>query len=256
MQSSHNITPRAPDGHGLASVPELPPLQVINFAQFELSYHFEAGPSGIRQIDLYVTRDDGRTWTKWSTHDGKESPLNVNLQPRFDQRADGKYGLKLVPVSGAGLSDEPPRPGTAPDFRVLIDTIPPVVRIYPPEADPNNRQVLYLIWTITEENLAKDPVSLEWSESPNGPWRSVVAGDAIIAAGGGQSSQTTTRIANTGRYAWTIPANLPTHMVYLKVTAWDAAGNKSEVVTPEPILVDLTKPTARIHGVRPPQGRP
>ena len=45
-------------------------------------------------------------------------------------------------------------------------------------------------------------------------------------------------------------------MVYLKVTAWDAAGNRSEVVTPEPILVDLTKPLAHIQGVQPAQNRP
>jgi hypothetical protein len=180
----------------------------------------------------------------------------VNLQSRYDQRADGRYGLKLVPVSGAGLSDEPPRPGSPPDFRVLVDTVPPVIRIYPPVAEPSNRQVLNLIWSIHEENPGKDPVSLEWSDSPTGPWRSVVANDAIVTAGGGQAQQTATRIPNTGRYAWSIPANLPTHMVHLKVTAWDAAGNKSEVVTPEPILVDLTKPRARIQGVQPAQPRP
>jgi hypothetical protein len=234
-----------------AAQPELPAPQVINFARFDLPYQVEAGPSGVRQIDLYVTRDDGRTWARWSQHDGKESPLKVNLQTRYDQRADGKFGLKLVPVSGAGLSDEPPRPGTPPDFRVLIDTVPPVIRIYPPVADPTNRQVLNLVWAVSEENLGKDPVALEWSDAPTGPWRSVVTGDAIVTAGGGQAPQTATRIANTGRFAWSIPQNLPTHMVYLRVTAWDAAGNKSEVVTPEPILVDLTKPRARIQGVQP-----
>jgi hypothetical protein len=244
-------------GASVAATPqELPPSQVINFTRFELPYQIEAGPSGVRQIDLYVTRDDGRTWAKWSQHDGKESPLKVNLQTRFDQRAYGRYGFKLVPVSGAGLSDEPPRPGTPPDFRVQVDTVPPLIKIYRPEADPNNRHVLSLVWSISEENLGKDPVSLEWSDTPAGPWRSVVSGDAVVAAAGGQNVQTATRIANTGRYAWSIPPNLPSHMVYLKVTAYDAAGNKSELVTPEPILVDLTKPRARIQGVQPAQTRP
>jgi hypothetical protein len=43
--------------------------------------------------------------------------------------------------------------------------------------------------------------------------------------------------------------------VYLKFTAWDLAGNRSEVVTPNPILIDLTKPKARIQGISPSGGR-
>ena len=40
--------------------------------------------------------------------------------------------------------------------------------------------------------------------------------------------------------------------VYLKASARDAAGNVKEVVTREPILVDLTKPRAKISGIVPP----
>jgi hypothetical protein len=45
-----------------------------------------------------------------------------------------------------------------------------------------------------------------------------------------------------------VPAGLPPR-VYLKVTARDAAGNIREVVTRDPILVDLVKPKARISGI-------
>jgi len=45
--------------------------------------------------------------------------------------------------------------------------------------------------------------------------------------------------------------------VYLKVTARDAAGNTTEQVTREPILIDLTKPRAKITGIGTnPVGRP
>ena len=53
-------------------------------------------------------------------------------------------------------------------------------------------------------------------------------------------------IMNTGQYLWPLPAGMPTHRVYLRVTATDRAGNRSEVVTREPITVDLMKPKARI----------
>ena len=46
----------------------------------------------------------------------------VNLRPRADVSADGTYGFRLVATSGAGLSDDPPRPGSPADFRVQVDT--------------------------------------------------------------------------------------------------------------------------------------
>jgi hypothetical protein len=238
------------------ATPEPPPAQIINFTRFELPYQLEAGPSGVRQVDLYVTRDDGRSWVKWSQHDGKEVPLKVNLESRLDARPDGTYGFKLVAMSGAGLCEEPPRPGTPPDLRVQVDTVPPLISIYQPEADPANREVLVLRWSVTDKNLGKDPVALEWSEHPTGPWRPVTAGDSLVPVAAGQSPAGPQRVANTGRFAWKIPPNLPTHLVYLKVTAWDAAGNKSEIATDKPILVDLVKPRARIQGILPAQTRP
>jgi hypothetical protein len=35
----------------------------------------------------------------------------------------------------------------------------------------------------------------------------------------------------------------------LKVSARDMAGNISEVTTPQPIIVDLNRPVARIQGI-------
>jgi hypothetical protein len=42
--------------------------------------------------------------------------------------------------------------------------------------------------------------------------------------------------------------------VYLKVCAKDAAGNVQQVITREPILIDLIKPRAKINGIVPPVG--
>jgi hypothetical protein len=229
---------------------EMPAAQVINFVKFDLPYQIEAGPSGISRVDLYVTRDDGATWTKWSEHDGRESPLKVALDRRYNPQPEGTYGFRLLPVSGAGLSDTPPSRGTPPELRVQVDLTPPVIKIYQPEADANQRDVLVLKWEATDKNFGKEPIALEWSEGPSGPWKPVVGGDSLVPVAAGNSGGPV-RIANTGSYGWKLPANLPTHKVYLKVTAWDLAGNKSEVATPSPILVDLVKPRARIQGIVP-----
>jgi hypothetical protein len=251
--------PIAEVGPGIAS-PAPPPAapapsaQFINFLRFDLQYQLESGPSGISRIDLYVTRDDGRTWERWSQHDGRESPLKVLLDARYrqpSQQLEGDYGFRLVPVSGAGLTDGAPAPGSAPEMRVHVDVTPPMIKVFQPVADPANRNVLTLRWEATDRNFGRDPILIEYSEAPGGPWKPVTAPEPVTPVLAGPGQQGALRIPNTGSYAWQLPAGMATHKVYLKFTAWDAAGNRSEVATPSPVMVDLTTPRARIQGILP-----
>ena len=239
-------------GPATAPAPETTTATLTKSPRFDLNYQLEGGPSGISKIDLYVTRDDGRTWIRWSTHPGTENPLKVVLDTRFNQEIEGEYGLKLVPVSGAGLADSAPASGTAPEMKVHVDTTAPMIKVFQPTADAVNRQALVLHWEATDKNFGKDPLSIEYSEHPNGPWKSVAAGnDAVVPVAGGGGPNPVIRLANTGSYSWVPPVNLTQPKVYLRFTAWDLAGNKSEVTTPNPVLVDLTKPKARIQGISP-----
>jgi hypothetical protein len=234
IATSGGPPPAAP---GPAAAADTGSVQHVRFTQFQLQYQLDAGPSGVRHIDLYVTRDDGRTWTRWSQHDGKENPLRVNLAGRGGAAVDGPYGFKLVSVSGANISDDVPAAGTPPDVRVLVDTTPPVIRIYPLEADPASRGALVLRWQAADANLSEaSPIGIEWSDTPVGPWR-VVGGPDPAA-----------RVSNRGSYSWQLPPNLPTHLLYFKFTATDPAGNRSEAITP-PQTVDLVRPRARIQSV-------
>lgn len=231
-----------------------PPLaQYSRSPRLDLNYALDGGPSGVARIDLYVTRDDGRSWVKWSTHDGRETPLKVVLDTRFNKEVEGDYGFVLVPVSGAGLSEPAPTAGTAPETRVRVDVSPPVIKVFQPTADAANRNALLLHWEATDRNFGKEPIVIEYSEQPNGPWRAVNGADVVPVAGGGVKD--IPRLENTGSYSWQPPITLATPKVYLKFTAWDLAGNRSEVITPNPILVDLTKPKARIQGISPSGGR-
>ena len=214
--------------------------QMSKSPRFELNYTLDVGPSGVARVDLYVTRDDGRSWIKWSTHDGRENPLKVILDTRFNKEVEGDYGLALVPTSGAGLSESAPSANTNPELRVRVDMTAPVIKVYQPTADPNNKHALLLNWEATDANFGKEPIAIEYAEDPRGPWKSVSAPDAVSVQH---------RIDNTGSYSWQPPMTLTTPKVYLRFTAWDTAGNKSDAVTPNPILVDLTKPKARIQGI-------
>ena len=221
--------------------------QVINSLRFDLNYQVEQrGPSGISRVDLWVTRDDGKSWVWWSQHDGREAAVKVNLGTSSNSQPEGLYGFRLVPVSGAGLSEATPVANDAPDMRVVVDVTAPVVKIFPAIADPSAPDALMLQWEATDKNFGDDPISLEWCDTPSGPWKPVATALSSDAPNGlGVMAK---RLPNTGRYSWHVPTGLPPR-VYLKVTAKDAAGNTTEQVTREPILIDLTKPRAKITGI-------
>ena len=215
----------------------VPGTQFIRFTEFDLAYQMDAGPSGISRVDLYVTRDEGRTWQKWSTHGGKEVPLKVKLAMPFNAQKEGDYGLRLVPVSGAGLADDPPTAGTPPELRLHVDTVPPLLTILAPVAALNQPNGLTLQWQASDRNFGLEPILIEWCESNAGPWKPVANDETTPGTG---------RTANTGSFTWIVPKSLPTHRVFLRMTATDAAGNRSIAVTSQPISIDLTKPKARI----------
>ncbi|VTS07384.1 hypothetical protein [Tuwongella immobilis] len=236
--------------------PQLPRVETINITRFDLNYSVEEqGPSGLGRVDLYLTRDDGRTWVLWATDDDKTSPITVDLTARNNPKIEGVYGFKIVLQSGAGLSRGAPAAGDAPDMRVEVDLTSPVVKIYQPIPDPKQRDVLVIRWEALDSNLAQDPITLEWSEGPDGPWRPMVSAAPVATDRNtvGISTPlpigTPQRIANTGSYPWRLPMNMPTHRVYLRITAHDLAGNVAEARTPQPIQVDLNKPVAKIQGI-------
>lgn len=251
--------PPAPIGESVpGSVPvpasNLPPPVPIKVVRFDMDYSVESrGPSGVGRAELWVTRDDGKTWVRWAVDDDKESPIHVDLDTKSNPQIEGIYGFKIVLHSGAGLSKGPPTAGDAPDLRADVDVTPPLVRIYAPVPDAAQRDVLTLRWDAADRNFGADPITLEWAESPEGPWRSVPAPALAVtertALGASLDGTPPRRVANTGSYPWRLPANLSTHRVYLRVAARDAAGNVAEARTPQPIEVDLQKPVARIQGI-------
>ena len=224
-----------------------PVIKPINVTRFDLSYSLTAGPAGVNGIDLWVTRDDGKTWRKWSRHDGRDSVIKVVLDTRDNPQVEGSYGFRLVPESGSRISDTAPTPGIAPEFRVIVDISSPQVQVFEPVAHPERPDVVVLRWKATDANFGKDPIAIEWAESQAGPWRAVNAGDTLPVVGG--ISPAAPRLANTGEFGWRLPSDLTAPKVFLKFAAWDLAGNKTEAVTKDPILVDLTRPRASIRGI-------
>jgi hypothetical protein len=179
-----------------------------------------------------------------------EAPLTVDLTARANPQPEGVYGFKVVLQSGAGLSRGAPTPGDLPDMRVDVDTSAPLVKIFEPVPDAASKDAMVLRWQAVDRNMASEPISLEWSEQPDGPWHPIVgANDGTPGALGTSGAGPAKRLANSGSYSWKLPTNFPTPKVYLKVSARDTAGNVAEAKTPMPIVVDLNRPVARIQGI-------
>jgi hypothetical protein len=214
---------------------QLPPLKIVNTKQTKLGFEVARfGPSGLSTVDVYVSEDEGATWTKapgdplpslpLSPEVNNQSPVKGTVTVQLP--SEGKvYGFYLVVKSRAGLGKPPPAPGAAPHVRLECDTTQPSAELYQPEADPARGASLVLKWKAEDRNLAQNPISIEWSAGANGPWEFI--GDA--------------QLPNTGRFTWQVRPNIPPK-VYLRLTVRDTAGNVAIAATPEPVLIDLTVP--------------
>lgn len=214
-------TPRAFPPHG-----PMPNVKVVNDPEVSLEYETKAGPSGVKKVELYVTEDDGKTWSPFAEDSARKSPITFRLPH------EGVFGFRLVVTSGADLSEGPPASGTPPEIRLELDMTPPVVQLYEPKGDALRPDTLVLSWSVTDRNLADKPVTLEYAES-EGNWQVIAVGQPA-----------------TGSHSWQLPK--PMAYVLLRATAVDAAGNRSVAQTTTPILVDLSKPKGWILGISAP----
>jgi hypothetical protein len=203
------------------------PYQITNNTQVALDYKVSnVGPSGVGSVELYLTRDEGRTWDRYAANEKLEPPMIVNLP------GEGIYGLRLVVASRAGLGQRPPQSGDLPQMRIAVDTTEPMAKLFYPQADPQRRDALILTWTAKDNNeLAANPITLQWAERPDGIWKTIAAD-----------------LSNSGRFTWQLTDNIP-YRVYLRLSVRDTAGNVAIVQTPEPVLIDLHEPEGQILGI-------
>ena len=217
----HAASPRA-FKQNAASMP-----RYVNSRNFEINYRVDSvGPSGVGQVELFITQDQGQKWWKYGDDADLQSPFSVEVP------FDGQFGFQLRVRSGVGIAETPPQPGEAAEIAVIVDETPPTVQLLPPQrASAESANDLLIRWTVSDQHLADQPVALAYSATPQGPWNTI-----------------TDWQANSGSYRWTVDAQVPPK-IYLQIAARDLAGNLSTSVSPQPIIVDLEKPRARIVNI-------
>lgn len=184
-------------------------------------------PSGLREIDLWYTRDGGATWALYGRDEDLTPPFH------FEPERPGKYGFYLVAVKRTGeASDEPPTAGTPPQLTAIYDPVPPVVTLVGPRGDDplKGGQSVEITWTATDDLFGEKPIAFLYSMHP-AQWEKVEG------------------LPNTGRFTWTIP-KMDTTTLYLKISAVDLAGNVTESDPVGPLTVDAQgKPRLRRDGI-------
>ena len=215
----------APEGPGQTLLVPTP--------RFALQYDVaDAGEGGPASVELWVTPDGGRHWSRRGEDPDKASPLQV------DVGGDGTFGLRLVARSASGLGDTPPAPGDPPQMWVEVDNTAPRVQLYAPKVGSgDNLGKVAVMWRASDLHLGDQPVTLSWrpADQPGAAWQPVAP-----------------PLENSGKFIWTAPANVPPRF-HLRIDVVDTVGNRGYAETTEgpAIVVDRARPRSRIIGLDP-----
>ena len=199
--------------------------KLIGSRTFALEYDLEDfGRWGVSKVELWGTRDEGKSWRMYAEDDDQRSPLVVTVDD------EGRYGFRIVVQIAGGSEAARPQPGDAPELWVAVDLRQPVAEITALERGAGNAaDQLILHWRAEDDNLELRPISLYYSSRQNGPWSAVA-----------------TNLQNTGQYAWRIERHVPERF-YLRLEVRDAAGNMAAFRTREPIEFAVSAPSARLN---------
>jgi hypothetical protein len=199
----------------LAPVGEPQPSQVkrVGSRTFALEYDLEdTGRWGVSKVELWGTRDGGKSWHSFALDDDHRSPLVVTVDEQ------GLYGFRIIVDVAGSAPATPPSPGDLPELWVAVDLQRPVVELTAIErGDGNLGDHLIFRWKVADDNLEPRPMALFYSSRPNGPWSAIA-----------------TNLEDTGEYAWRVERFVPARF-YVRLEARDTAGNLAAFQTREPI---------------------
>ncbi len=202
----------------------------MNTRKFQIGYKLQdVGPSGVASVELYITQDNGVTWYRYGVDDDNQSPFQVEV-PR-----EGTYGFTLGVRSGAGLASDPPQNGDPAAIVVTVDQTAPRLELLPVEQGHGRYAgKLVISWKCTDDNLGEKPLTLFCSRTGHAPWTPISG-----------------PVENSGSFVWNAEPGLGPKF-FLRIEARDLAGNVQVVELPQPVVIDLARPTAKIIDVESP----
>ena len=200
-----------------------------NSKAFSLDYNIDNDPDApISVVELWGTSDEGQTWQMWGQDPDRASPFDIEVE------TEGLFGFRMVIVGTNGLASNRPRNGDNADAWIHVDIEPPQAKIVSALYGKGKESGSMIIeYSANDEFFPDRPITLSYSQTPTGPWSTIASG-----------------VRNNGRYVWPADPSLPTS-IYLKIEAYDAAGNVCVNQLNLPIDVEGIAPRGRIQGFRP-----
>jgi hypothetical protein len=202
--------------------------QIVNSARIFLDYQIEnSAVNASGAIEVWLTRDQGRTWQKAAEDAQRKNPIGVTLP------GEGVFGLTLM-VAGPQGPTTGPAPNAAADWWLEVDTTKPTAQITNLQVTHEKGQaIVNLSWNVKDANLGDAPVELYFAATHQGPWLPIAKG-----------------LRADGQHRWTPPTEIGAQ-THLQLIARDVAGNECICRTTEPVnLVDPTRPRVVIREVR------
>jgi hypothetical protein len=225
----------APPGAALAHEthkPESPATspaqrQYINSRHVVMDYRIDqVGPSGVAKVEVWMTRDEGKSWQKLYEDKHCKSPAE------FELPGEGIYGLVMVVTSGTGLGGATPTPGSPADCWIEVDTTKPTAHLVAVRSSQTEEGCfLQIQWTAEDKNLGAEPVHLSYATQAKGPWFPIAQ-----------------NLRNDGSYRWTLPANAAGEF-YVRLDVCDRAGNVTQCTLPQAVVVDTSRPKAKVLSI-------
>jgi hypothetical protein len=201
--------------------------QIVNNPNTILDYRIDqVGPSGVGKVEVWLTADEGHNWQKLCEDPDKRSPVEFRLP------GEGLFGVCLVVTNGLGIGDPPPAKGTAPDYWIEVDMTKPTAQLLSARPGMNeDAGTIFITWTATDKNLGPEPIDLYYALQKEGPWQPIARG-----------------VRNDGAYRWRAPTEAGSEF-YIRLMVSDRAGNAAVCDSPQPVLLDMSKPRAHVVGL-------
>lgn len=201
-----------------------PTALLVNNPHVSIDYNIKkVGPSGVSKVEVYVSKDLGKTWSCVGVDTEMHGPIEVALP------GEGVYGIRMVGINGNGFGGKKPGPGDRPSTIIEVDMTKPNIQGWKVVTGKNGNLDVY--WKVTDKNLGSEPINLYYRTRAEMAWKPLAL-----------------KVKNDGVYHWSISQDLaPQYFVRMDVS--DRAGNVATCETANPILVDRSEPEIRVQGV-------
>ena len=211
-------------------------------------------PAAVAKARLFVTVDQGKTWTMAHELQIAEGTKELPRFP-FSAERDGAFGIMPCITYRNGQGEAEPKPGQAPPYILVVDTAAPVIAQFDAAlvGRSTTKAVVRTTWSVTDANPEKEPIAIEASTD------------------GGARFITIHRGGVDGAAELTVPVTSETRDLQLRLVTTDRARNVTVspsrnltlVVVPEPTPVDPRETLAKaiatlpsLDEVRVADGRP